>query len=319
MLTVGLITARKEPKFEWLIASLERQLKADEKIELLIVDLWSQPFDDWTASDADSRKAAVFECASNTKLNGKIRIIPPMPSVWQGPHRVTKENWFANSAARNTLLVCAKKGWLLHLDDRCVLMPGFMDAVRANMNVPKVAFGRYEKRANIKVANGLVSDWGTHVGTDGRYEFVRDHRNYASPTPCGSEWGFGCCGLFPLALGLAVNGWPIECDGLSMEDVLFTAAMAKHPGVEFQYDHRMFMVEDRTPGQCGPVMKRSDKGVSPNDKSHFLLNKLSKVSRFDHPHNLAEMRKEVQAGKPVPFVRWPEVDSYDGMKIEDFV
>ena len=318
-ISICLNTARTSPRLDWVLDSLTSQLEPADNFEIIIVDFFAQPCDDWTLTDVWTRRAQIEIAIVRNKLEGKVKWVAPMPSVWQGPQRLTKENWFANSAARNTFLLYATKKWILHLDDRCVLMPGFMDAVRANMNVPKVTFGKYEKRSGMKVENGIIVEAGTVTGVDGRHEYVRKNRNNDSPTPCGSEWFFGCCGLVPLKLLLSVNGWDIALDSLGMEDVMLGSQLANLPGVEFQYDHRMFMVEDRTPEACLPVMKRTDKGVSPNDRSHFYLEKLRGMNRASHPHNLVEMRKSVQSGQPCPFIRWPESDSFDGMKTEDFI
>lgn len=101
-----------------------------------------------------------------------------------------------------------------------------------------------------------------------------------------------------------------------MEDVIF-GLMLTNCGFPIKYDTRMAILEDRTAGQLGTAIKREDKGVSPQDKSHALLAMLKDRKTAMHGFDIRQVRRDVLAGKGWPKPWGPFVDFYDGQKIED--
>lgn len=309
--TIAFITSRHQPRFDWFVKSLLNQVVSGDIIQIIIIDFLANPGDDWSIGDVNKRFLSVSELTFGLPDNITLEWHPTMPSVWQGKDRLTKDNWWAMAAARNTALCYAKHSWFLHLDDRCVLQPGFLDAARENMHESKFTFGTYQKRTGITVENGLIKNGGIITANDSRAEYVNQHRANAAPTPCPGEWYFGCCGMGPLEWYLSVNGWDTTCDGQSMEDTILGLMIANN-GYPTFFDHRMAIVEDRTPEDSGPVMIRRDKGVSPNDRSHALLDMLKGLKRSKHNVDLREIRNNVLNGKPFPPATEPTVDWYDG-------
>jgi hypothetical protein len=135
-LTVSYFTSRKEPKLNWFLWSLSRELGADfTNVRIVIVDLWAQAMDDWTQADVDARMREVGVLAGHLQMPvHQFFHVPPKPNVWNGAHRLTKVNWFAASNARNTAICLAPDGFIAFVDDVSVLRPGWGNAVRRAMD-----------------------------------------------------------------------------------------------------------------------------------------------------------------------------------------
>jgi hypothetical protein len=307
-LSIAFVTSRKEPRFDWFLQSLAHQLLKSDDIQIIIVDFYAQVCDDWTQDDVDRRKSELKLLLYQLGLNSVAKWAAPMPTVWQGPHRLTKENWWAMSAARNTGLCYATKRWFLHLDDRCVLSPDFMAAVRENMiHENRATFGCYQKRHNMTVENGFIKNGGVIKAEDSRKEYAIKYWNGKTPMKCPGEWHYGCCGLIPTEWMLTINGWDMTCDGASAEDVI-AGLMLQNNHYETYYDYRMAMIEDRTPELlCKPMIRR-DKGVSPNDRSHAMLDMLKSRLYCKHPVNLRILRQNAIKGMPWPQPYGPAFD-----------
>jgi len=89
-------------------------------------------------------------------IEGKGQIkAKPKPTIWQGTYRVTTTDWWANSNARNTAIALCETEWIIFYDDRCVLMPGYLDALEDAMNGSYVLAGAYEKRIGMTVEDAF--------------------------------------------------------------------------------------------------------------------------------------------------------------------
>jgi glycosyltransferase involved in cell wall biosynthesis len=279
-LTIAYITFREDPKAEWFLDSLRRQMIPQERIRLVIVDYH-------TPRTQYSSEPSLPNCT--------IIQTPPKPSVWQGPHRLTKEDWFAASNARNTALCLAQDGYLAYVDDLSVLMPGWLPAVREHMVAGRIAFGAYQKVKNLVVENGKVISFNIHAKDN------RLHQVSGSVTPCAGRWLYGCSLCGPVQHFLTVGGWPEFCDGLGFEDCIMGHALENH-GFPMVYDTRMMTLESEEHHHIGPVFKKSDYGKSPNDKSHAALN-IGRQSRYFENYyegGIPRMREQVLQGKPFP-------------------
>lgn len=287
-LTICYVTSREKPCINWFFDSLLRSIRTAQyppfPIQIVVVDLLK-----------DSRpENFIPDWAKDITVHSEIK-----PTVWQGKHRVTKENWWAASSSRNVGMILARGEWIAYCDDRCVLMPEWMPSVVEAMRGNYVVFGSYQKRKEMKVENGVIVHGGIVTGEDSREAYVIKNFGGAAPWKCGGEWGFGCTLAFPLEWGLQVNGYPEEADSVSMEDILFTMCMS-NSGYETRYDRRMKIIEDRTPSELGAPMIRKDAGESPRDKSHMLLDMLKDKKAATHPINLRQIRADVLSGKPFP-------------------
>lgn len=288
-LTICYITARKEPCIGWFLDSLGLQEKKGDATQVIIVDLYnraSQITADW------------------------IKVVPPKPTVWQGPHRLTKESWWAIANGRNTGACLCQTDWLSFVDDRCVLAPTWLQAVRDAMEGNYAVAGSYEKRNGMKVENGVITEPGEIIGVDFRNP---ERKNLPPRKTYGSEW-YGCTSALPLEWVLEQNGHDERFDSLGLEDVVFGSRLAQNGRVTV-YDCRMKIIEDRTPSACQDMPKRTDKGVSPNDRSHAMLDQFGGGKRAGHPFDIRDVRNRVLAGYPWPAPWGPEVDFWDNQPL----
>lgn len=295
-LTIAYITARKEPEFHWFFQSLINQ-KRGRQHNLIIVDFYCPKFE----------------------RNGPIIHTEPKPTVWQGKSRKTKADWWAASNARNTAICLCETDWIAMLDDRCVLMPNWLDAVERAMAGNYAVCGPYEKRHNMTVENGVIKNGGIITGEDSRLKYVKDYytdpkHHMTNPYPAHPGWWFGCSTATPLEWALNVNGYPEDADGMGSEDYLF-GHLLHNNGYPMKYDTEMMIVEDRTPERLGTEMKRTDKGVSPNDKSHAILKRYESQRQSQHPFNLRTIHNAVLNCQPFPEPTWPVTDWYDGQPV----
>ncbi len=312
-LTIVQITSRKEPQVDWLADSIRKQLKRKERPQLIIIDYWSQacPLDNWSGTDA-----AVRNCRLVTQCGPGFDVVirPPKPTVWQGPYRLTAENWWAASNARNTGLCLAQRQYVAFCDDRLVVSDTWLTAVRLAMKKNYAVAGTYEKWANMNVQNGKILSYGELLGKDTR-------KTPSERLDCPGHWFYsGTCGV-PLEWALKVNGFEELMDSLSAEDTLF-GSMLQNNGYPMKYDRRMGIIEDRTP-DLSPVFRRADKGAigTEGDKSHEALRRFGGLKRTLHPWNLREIRVILGPGQggPWPSVTdFPTVDWFDQQPIAEF-
>src|ERR1041385_5671507 len=120
-LTVVYVTARREPKIEWFFDSLDRETGGDySNTKVVVVDsfLWSR--------DADMVRLAFYN--DKTKL-----AVTPKPTIWQGEHRITKQDWWAKCNSMNTGICLCETEWIAFVDDRSVLSHGWLQCVQDSM------------------------------------------------------------------------------------------------------------------------------------------------------------------------------------------
>lgn len=297
-LTIAYITSRPEPRFDWFANSLSNQLNG-ETVNVIIVD-----------SLKESREHTLGG-------NGIIHTLPK-PTVWQGKHRLTQSDWWAISNARNTGICLCQTEWIAFVDDRSVLVPTWLQSVRAGMEGDYAVAGAYEKVHNLTVENGRIKSYTEP--REGDRPTGKDPRESGQldPQRCHGSWWFGGTHALPLEWALKVNGYSEDiCDSLGMEDVMFGAVLENN-GLPIRYDPRMKIVEDRTPGQIEFPVKRQDKGKSPRDKSHKILELLQGSETSKNSFNIREVRESVLRGNPFPPPSAPAFDWYDQQPISDF-
>lgn len=287
-LTIAYITSRLEPKIEWFFDSLERQLRG-RVIETIVIDFHH------AERGTTLPKLPMWSSTIHSS---------PKPTIWQGAHRVTTSDWWANSNARNTAFCLCQTGWIAFVDDRSFLLDGYLDAIERAMKEPHVICGSYEKRVGLEIVGGEIANPGTVTGVDSR----REH-SPAGRAGIGGGWLFGANFALPLEWALEVNGFEEAMDGLSMEDSIF-GMMLHNQRRPMVYDPKMAILEDRTIGETQSshgidgVMKRADKGQSPSDKSHAALKRFGTRHATDPlwTPNLRAIRAELAVGRgfPVP-------------------
>lgn len=313
MISIGYITARKEARFDWLFDSICLQAGLESLGQIILIDFFAQAFDNWTDDDVKRRWDTIAKQANDAGIYNYIEWHPPMPTVWAGPGRLPKDNWWHASAARNTVFCYAKHDYVCCLDDRSVLMPTWMDGMRQGEKDNYIVCGTYDKRTEMTVEKGVIKHGGTIIGKDGRFTHTQGNK-----FQCSGSWLFGCTFGLPLEWALKVNGFPADyCDSLSMEDVVFGCLLSNN-GYPMFFEPRSKIVEDRSIPFIGEAMKRTDKGVSPNDKSHKTLDVFAKAKTSMNSYDLRTLREAILQGKPFPKATLPTHDWYDGQAVKDF-
>lgn len=310
MITICYMTNRLQPLLEWFLDSWNNQCGGKyDGTKLVIVDF-----------HAENEKRKEWDYLFRRILDGggQVTHTTPKPTVWQGKYRLTKQDYFAASNARNTALCLAPDGHIVYVDDLSVAMPGWWDAVlEASKKHDTITCGAYAKMRQMIVEYGkLVSYVDYPQGQDFR---VRDCKVKDGASPCPPAWNFGCSLCGPVEAYLSINGWPEACDGLSYEDCITGIALANR-GWKFEFNPKMMTVESDEHHSLNRPFMRWDKGVSPNDKSHAMLRTWSRASFFDNyfgEEGIRGLRKRVLAGDQFPIVGIPEHDWYDGMPLRE--
>lgn len=306
-LTIAATTARHEPYLDWLIDSLLLQVSADENVEIIQVKHGAEP--------------AVSQYTAPSGAIVHVRIVPQKPNVWSGPQRLTKDEWWSKSNDLNTAICLATGEWLACVDDRSVLLPTWLDAVRRAMEGDYAVAGSYCKRHNMAVESGIIKDWGIHDGKDPRSISGDDHRKagITGIVNAPGAWWFGCTNALPLEWALQVNGYNELRDSLRGEDCDF-GNMLKNNNYPIRYDVSMEVAQDRTPGQCGPDLRsdcKETKPCDPRDKGHAALKRFAKAKFSEHDFNIRAVRESVQRGEPFPNIdpNKKVFDWFDGQDI----
>lgn len=310
MLSIAYFTSRKNPLIEMFFDSLDRELAGDYTDKrIIVVDFWAE----------DDGRAEYVRSKANDDQRKVLVHVPPKPSRFQGKHRVTKDHWWDAASARNTALCLAPDGFLAYFDDLSVLLPGYGKQLRLAMTKPGViTLGAYQKVKNLNVVKGdIISFEKFDGGMDHRYGYGRDH----DPLPCSGQWLYGCSLVGNTEAFLITGGWPEAISqSLSMEDVL-QGLMSEKMGYRFQYDRSMMTYESEEHHHSDFVIRRSDFGVSPNDKSHAALRIIQQGSGF-HPNYFGEegirgLRKRILAGEPFPVPQIPCHEWWTGKPLEE--
>lgn len=298
MLTIAYTTNRRNPRFEWFVDSLARQAHCSV-FELLVIDFYADERD--LAAYARSKG---FEAKSHT----------PKPTVWQGKHRLTKDNYFAAANTRNTAICLAKHEYIVFADDLSVLAPTWYSRVKAAHDGGYVVCGSYEKALELVVEDGVLIHKKDHpAGQDARRRY---QKTFGS---CPGNWFYGCsCGA-PIEVFLDINGYPEICDGMGYEDSVTGEAIA-NSGRQLFFDPEMLTIESEEAHHEDKPFRREDPGVSPNDKSHALLNICKGQRRFENyfgAMGIRGLRKLIQLGDPFPEAKIPQHEWFTGTPLTD--
>lgn len=302
---------------EWFFDSLAPQVKSEEALDIIVIDFWLQAVDDWTQDDAEQRRKLIHEKFASAGFGQQVRLVtsPGKPNVWNGPHRLTKANWWAASSSRNTGLCLCRSDFIAYIDDLSVLAPTWLEAVRRSMSHNYIACGSYKKVRNIVVEKGkIVSCEEFAGGMDSRL------RLQGEVISVGGDHMYGCSVAGPVEAFLCVNGWPEAFDGLSFEDVCMGICIGNTNRFSFRYDKTMQSYESEEDHYKEKAFIRSDYGVSPKDKSHAALG-IAKQSKWFPNYfdggGIRELRDRVLRGEAFPIQKNPQHEWFTGRPLAD--
>lgn len=300
-LTIAFCTSRLRHQLSWFLDSLRTQVKESDNIQILVIDGYTH-----------CEGKVSFIHSDNVFLQS----IAPKPTVWSGPQRLTKQEWWSKSNSLNTAIALACGEWFCTMDDRSVILPGWLDSIKQAMEGNYAVFGAYEKRVNMKVENGVIVDSGTAIGVDDREAYCRKNWGGQPNVPCPGEWSYGCNLAMPLEWALEANGFSEVCDGSGAEDTYFGLCL-KANGHDTRYNYFQKVIQDRTPSELGTPMRKEDYGVSPNDYSHMLMNIHLPLKRAPHPFDIRDVRDAALRGEPWPEPWGPRVHIWEQKQLED--
>lgn len=305
--SVVYLTGRKETRLDWLLESIREHGKAGDEIEIIAVDALHR-----TREFTDRRVRLLVDELAGKPDGPAVTIRPtaPKPTIWQGEHRIMDRDWWAASNGRNTGIVLASHDYLVFCDDRCKPGPKWLATVRKGESgaLPGVIAGTYDKLEGPADARKRVTD----------------HRRSSSPggrTNCGGQWLYGCTLALPLDWALRVNGFEEGCDSLTGEDYIF-GMMLSNAGYRIDFNTDLYVLLDRDHGDVSMkgTYACTDKGESPNDKSHAAIRRFGKRSRTEFTPDLRELRERMakpNAKWPVPDPAGDYRDWYDGQDYRD--
>lgn len=322
MTTICYITSRKTPRIQWFFDSLIRQLGTDP-VKLVIVDRWAEPRPDWTKTEANDRITRLLPA----KLPATIHLLwtSPKPTVWAGRYRLTTQDYFAASNARNTGLCLADDGWIVYVDDLSILLPGWWEQVKLAIAGGYVACGAFRKVNKLVVGEtGLVQSFEDHpAGHDTRLaELVRRGQDPTQPFDHQGDWLYGASVAMPVQALLDINGWDENLDAISGEDYLCGMALSKL-GLTLKYVPAMMTWESEEDHHVEPPAKRIIKpypeGHTYKDCSHAVLHQALAQTRIWNPNyqNMAETRAKVLSGEHFPVIQVPEHHWVDGQPLRE--
>jgi hypothetical protein len=178
-----------------------------------------------------------------------------------------------------------------------------------------VRCGAYRKVRDLVVEDGKVVSFTDDLkGWDHRSGQVS-----LDLTHCHGCWLYGCSVVAPVERLLQVNGWPEFCDGVGHEDCVL-GDMLERVGCELQYDRKMMTYESQELHFIETAFRKTDKGISPNDKSHATLSRTIGRTSFDYPipmGSVRALRSHVLSGNYFPIPTEPVTDWWDGEKISE--
>lgn len=305
-LTIAYMTNRRDPRIEWFFDSLAWQARAvGWSPNVIVVDFYA---------DEPGRRETI---RAKLPIGFTLTHVPPKPTVWQGPHRLTSRDYFAASNARNTAVCLAPDGWIAYVDDLSVLLPGWLERAFAAVERNQITAGSYEKVYELRVHDGHVVGFrASPQGRDTRYQQGSD----TAPVRLGGGAMYGCSVVMPVEALLAINGWDEDCDSMGSEDSI-CGLMLEFSGWEVYYDRRMRTFESEEAHYFDKPFLRIIKN-SPADASWAMLDSVRfggrhRAPNYFGPDGLRGLRARVQAGEPFPIMTIPEHHWCDGQPIRE--
>lgn len=307
-ISIVYLTSRAEPKLEWFSRSLHLQAQYLGVVpEVVVVDtrLWYDP------TRREYFKKVTDGCTGTWKHT------PPKDTVWQGPRRLTTEDYFCASSARNTGIMHSSHDYILFVDDLSVLLPGWLEnAIHAAQN-RYVVCGAYKKVKNLHVEDGrLISFDPFPLGVDSRWGSGSDK----GIVPWSGGGLYGCSFGVPTSALLEVNGLDEHLDGQGWEDCDLGIRLER-AGSKFFYNRNMCTYESEELHYQTPIMKRSIKHAQGRANAHEICAKNLLTSKRKLPvqnlYSLAEERDKVLSGGDPTFFPHPTNHWYDNQPLTE--
>jgi hypothetical protein len=341
--TIVYVTNRRNPQWKWFVDSLCRQADFEQRRHLQVVFVDSHLWGPSARRDHLAQNGTVMHIAMSlwhdpdrrTELeivvNNRLDYlhIPPLPNVYEGPFRFTKESWFAASNSRNTGFVVAKHAQVVFIDDLTVLGPIWLAQALHSAHHGYTVAGMYKKVRQLVVEDGVpVSFEEFPEGRDSRWESGSD----AGIVPWEGSI-YGCSFGVPLEAALAIDGFEMACCGSGNEDSDFSIRL-RRSGVKVSLNRNLFTLEseedhhteenkskatrDRREVLRSNLPAAYDSYRIPNEaekymSDHVLINRVINEARITPilPQNLRGIREKYLATGLVDIPSGPTTDWRD--------
>lgn len=319
MTSISYFTNRNEPKSEWWIDSIARQVKENsvnpKDLDVIILDYYGR------------EEKFIQEKESAEKKFGKFcqyfRVIKPKPNIWQGEFKKVKQrNYFAAANARNTAFISAKGDYVICCDDISVPMPGWLTNALHASKTGYIVQGAYRKVYKLVVKDGVVESFEDHPsGHDPRWR----RGSSGGIVPSAGHLLFGCSFGVPMEYILRTNGLDEDCDPIGGEDYLFGIRLARL-GVKFWYNRNMLTYESEElhHDKINEIFLRIDKATpghpGGHDSSHIILSRVGATSSpkaIGNLYNMEQAREAYQKTGEFPPINQTEVHWVDNQRLEE--
>lgn len=326
LLTIAYITFREQPRFEWFVASLNREFRNMPDI------------------DRSTVQVLVIDARYPRKLEADFPFEhhAPKPTVWQGAHRLTRRDYSCASNARNTAFALSRHTHVAFVDDLSVLLPGWLKThVHAATNNYVLAGTTYKHRNIVVDTNGDVASYDV-FGRDFRATQIQP----VGLVRCSGAWLYGGTFSVPLEHALRVNGQDEIYDVIGGADYDLGERLQR-AGSDIFITRECGTFEDKDAHYSGAQVVRLDKPWPPTAvhaprtfgpdgwsdsaqpdvdgdgpySSNYLYNRLrrewSRSWTIGNTFNLRELRARVLAGEPFPIPTEPTTHWVDGQPLSE--
>jgi hypothetical protein len=307
-LTIAYFTCRRDPKVEWFFRSLNRELKGDwTNVKILVIDYLFQYEPE---ARLEYYRASYKDIKSGNLMDEQVTVISPKPSHCQGKFKVSRNDYFAASNARNTAFIHCTTDYIVCIDDLTVVKEGWLDVVLWGLQNSFVILGSYAKVKQLEcdmTGTYKYNQESLTAGLDSRFKNPVIQSN--APTKVAGSWLFGCSFGMPLKLALEVDGFDEACDGQGAEDYDFGIRIGRIT-TEIYYSRQMFTYEDDdlhfAPGNVkfirtskvltADTLMKDKIGVS---SDHAMLQNVMKTNSPKPflPSNLREAKASLERGE----------------------
>lgn len=220
LISVVMPTLRRDPNYGMMCDSLARaaqmlKLTCGVDTEFIAVDgrLWYE--------NEKERRQMLTDSARGRFT---VKHVPPKPTVWQGPHRLTSKDYWDKNSASNTGLVWADGAVVVFTDDCTLFDVGWLLAHWQCGQRGNASAGGYKYvfAGTSKVVDGVL--------VEGKIEQPGDHRLVQRdlPAPCPGGWCYGGNAGAPLDACYKINGFDEVMSGSGgLEDCEFGVRVAR--------------------------------------------------------------------------------------------
>lgn len=342
-LLLCITTIRDRPQFHLFVESFLANLRDFEidprRVPVLVVDgiLWTRD---------QERREEWWDAVAGRDMRAEH--MPPKPSLWQGPNRITQQDEWDACSARNTAIAVASAQRIPYIgfvDDCMALGAGWIWRALEYVKLGIAVAGTYRP-----VKGGQVGERGYYEGysnagvVDHRLDALdADHPHVMVDAP--SHWLYGGNQIYPTASAYHIGGWDELYSGQAgVEDCEFGVRLVRS-GVRMSFDPFLSAVQEMnthdvlySPGEgTNPRLdprKRAEGGSDrhpPKNRKlacghvryaneylteRLLLKDLTRVMPLGK-HSLARDTKAYAAGEPWPVPTWPQTDWRDGAPLND--